>query len=624
MNTPRSKKTRLPARRRPRRKRQPEPLKTLDLEECRTREKHFEILAIIALFAFGVYHSVLYFGHTVVPISDFPDLYRVGRDILSLRLPARFKQAPVLGMLQVGCSYIVGGPDPNLKAGWLLNALLHPFNAVLLYLVAKQILGKSGLWLALLAILNPWIIYLLTEPIVETTYLFFILLTLYFMFRRSAWCYLFASITSMVRYEGAALILAAFVLDVVHAGNNRQRLKALGFSALAAVPLGLWMLGTILTWQPGSSHYLNVFSKSYKKAFGASAQNRTGLLLHLNLLWHVGFRPLLAPVTELKGMLRLTTPTAAQVRSVQAFYTVSKLLALAGTICGALSGLAKRNWKIVALLIFFVPYFILHAFYPYPLQRFHATIFWIALLLCWFGLLQVWNLLDAGRRVPRAVRLSLQAAVLVVALGWLVTLWPYMSKISPVSPPSRSVPYVAIALAGVLAAGRLYVYRLRHLLRELSTVAVLSLMIVSNQFRLVPLVNDGQRDAEFKLLAEWYTDYAENTDSPEKMGVYMAPIVGMFAPEYAEYIVRLPAADSPEAFVKACRAENITFVVWATREGLGQHHTGYKQLGLDKNIAVLRNGKSVGPYEFVKQLRAKRGYVNIYRLRKADPTKPSD
>ena len=55
-------------------------------------------------------------------------------------------------------------------------------------------------------------------------------------------------------------------------------------------------------------------------------------------------------------------------------------------------------------------------------------------------------------------------------------------------------------------------------------------------------------------------------------------------------------------------------MVWASREGLSSDHTGYYQLGLDKNIAFLRNPKSIGPYEFITQLGSKRGYVNIFRL----------
>ncbi|MCJ7728462.1 MAG: hypothetical protein MUO27_01055, partial [Sedimentisphaerales bacterium] len=59
-----------------------------------------------------------------------------------------------------------------------------------------------------------------------------------------------------------------------------------------------------------------------------------------------------------------------------------------------------------------------------------------------------------------------------------------------------------------------------------------------------------------------------------------------------------------------------TYVVWATREGYSHgQHTGYQQLGLNKNIAFLDKPRSIGPYEFVTQLGSERGFVNVFRLR---------
>jgi hypothetical protein len=587
----------------------------IDPELLAGRERYFEFFVIAALFAFGFYNSVLYFGHKVVPISDFPDLFRVGRDILSFKMPTRFKQAPVLGMLQYILSLFVGSESAGqraLTAGWLLNAILYPFNLILLWLVGKRIVGKSALWLAIIAIINPWVIYMLTEPIVETTLLFFTLITFYFMFRRSKWCYLFASITTMVRYEGATLILAAFVMDMIYGKDRRERIRAFAYSAAACVPLAFWMLATVLTWKSGTTHYLDVFfKKDYAKAFAESTQGRTGLWLHMRLLWDVGFRPLFRSIaeTEAIGM----RPTAAQSQSINTFFGFSQVFAGAGFAFGLVYGLVRRNWNILALLIFFVPYFILHAFYPYPLQRFHTSIFWIAMLLCWFGWRSLWKLIDGNGRVPRVVVLMLQALVVIISIIWLVQLVGHLPEISPDSPTSTFLPYIAITLVVLIFAGRIYVYRVAHFLRELSILAVLCLIIVSNQFSLVSLVRDGQREKEFKQLAEWYLEHA---GPGEKLGVYMAGIVRMFAPERAEDIVGLPGADSPQGFVQACYEQDITYVVWATREGTTRQHTGYNRLKLDQNIGFLREARDAGPYEFVERVGWERGWVHIFRLRR--------
>jgi len=210
------------------------------------RERYLDIVVGIALFAFGAYQSILYFGHKVVPISDFPDIVRVGHELLSFKLPSSFKIAPVTGLLQASLSYLVGGEYPDLTAGWLLNAILHPFTVLLLWLVGKKVLGRSAVWFALVATVNPWLLYMLREPLIETPLLFFVLLTAYLILKRSKWCYLAASITTVVRYEGAALILAAFVIDAIESKSRKQIVRSFIYSALAAMPLAIWLAGTAL------------------------------------------------------------------------------------------------------------------------------------------------------------------------------------------------------------------------------------------------------------------------------------------------------------------------------------------------------------------------------------------
>lgn len=574
-----------------------------DAAELAGEERYFEFFYAAVLLALGIYQSVLYFGHTVVPIPDFPDFFRVGREILSLKIPSSFKLAPVLGMLQYSLSLLLGGQHPDLTAGWLLNTLLHPFNLLLFWLVGKKVVGRSALWFAIVVILNPWVVYMLTEPVIETTLLFFVLLTFYFIFRRSNWCYLFAAITTMVRYEGAALIAAAFVMDMIYGKSRRERTRSIVYSAMAFIPLAIWLLATVLFWKSGTSHYFNVlFTKDYAKGFTEPVENRTGIVMHLNILWQAGFRPLLMPYP------------GSDTASLDAFWKLGKILAFAGFSFGAVYGLCKRQWKILALLVFFVPYFLLHSFYPYPLPRFHVIIFWIAVLICWFGLQNGWKLIDKNGYMPKGLILALQILSAVIAIVWLISLVPYLPQVSSISPSSAWLLYAATTVILLIFAARIFVYKYRCLPREILILVFSCLIIVSNQFTLAPLLGDGQREKEFKLLADWYV---ANARPGEKLGVYMCGVVKIFAPKYAEYIVGLPKAENPSEFVKACYENDITYVVWATREGLtNDEHTGYRQLRLDTNIAMLREPKNIGPYEFVTQLGSKRGYLNVFRLRR--------
>jgi hypothetical protein len=563
-------------------------------------ERRVEILTGVVLFAFGVYNSILYFGHTVIPNSDFPAFFQVGQALLSFRLPTNYKWVPVLGLLQNLLCYVSWGPVPNLTAGWLLNAILHPFSVVLLWLVGKKILGRSAVWFAAIAAINPWMIYSLTEPIVETSFLFFILLTVYLIFRRSRWAYLSASITMMTRYEGAALILAALVVDIIHRKDRRDVIKAIIYSALASLPLVIWLVLTIVTWQGGRTHYFEVlFSKEYAKSFVEPVSNRTGLLLHLQLLWQTGFRPLLIPYP------------GASAEFADTLVKLGKTAIVLGFLLGCIFGILKRRWEVLVVLLFFVPYFVLHAYYPYPLPRFHSTIFWIALLVAWFGLQSAGGLLVRKARMPLPITVLLQMVVIIVTGAWFVSFIPYFHQAAAISPTSASMPYVTMFAAAVIVAGRILVERFRGIPRHLCVASVLCLVITSNQFMLAQLLGDGKREIEFKQLGEWF---AANGQPGEKLAVYQND-TQLFAGKNAANVVGFPKATSPRELVDKLRQQGVTYVVWATREINSQHYPDYRYAGLDKNIAFLNKPRSIGCYEFVGQIGSERGYVNVFRLK---------
>lgn len=564
-------------------------------------EKHVEILTGVVLFAFGAYHSILYFGQNVVPNSDFPAFFRIGEELLSLQIPSSFKLAPVLGLLQNLLSYVTWGPSRELTAGWLLNAILHPFSVVLLWLVGKRIVGRSAAWLAIIASINPWTIYLLTEPIIETTFLFFVLLTLYLILRRSRWAYLFASITTMVRYEGAALIMAAFVADVIHRQNRRDIIKAFGYSALATLPLAIWMIMTVVTWHGGTTHYFNVFfSKAYSKDLAEPVSNRTGLGLHLKLLWQTGFQPLFIPYP------------GVGVSFADVVFKLSKTAGVVGFLLGCVFAVLKRRWEVLILVLFFLPYFLIHAYYPYPLTRFHSIIFWIALLIAWFGLQSAGEALARKALLPRQIRYAIYIALSITAFAWFAALASHFTDAAAISPVSASMPYVGALVTLIIAISRVLEHRCLFT-RYLFTASLLCLVIASNQFMLVRLVGDGKQELEFKQLGEWFAGAGQ---PGEKLAVYMKGPTQLFAGKNAQNVVDFSKEDNPRKLAEALRERGVKYVVWATREGFSHgQHTGYKQLNLDKNIAFLDKPRSIGCYEFVRQIGSPRGYVNVFRLK---------
>jgi hypothetical protein len=98
----------------------------------------------------------------------------------------------------------------------------------------------------------------------------------------------------------------------------------------------------------------------------------------------------------------------------------------------------------------------------------------------------------------------------------------------------------------------------------------------------------------------------------------MHQVVGIYAQKYADDIVGLPQAESSGEFTEACYQHGLTYVVWATREGLRDYSVRYRRLGLDKNIDRLKNPKTVPPYQFIERVGWEGGYVHIFRLQRRD------
>jgi len=565
------------------------------------QDKYFDYFAICILIAVGVYQSYILFGHKTVPISDFPAFVQTGHEILSFKCPSDFKRGPVTGVLQILFGKLAGGRFPDLRGGWLLNSVLHPLNLILLWLIGRRIIGRTAVWFVIIAMINPWTVYMLREPLAEMPLLFFVLLTIYLICRNSSWAYLTASVTTMVRYEGAALILAAFVMDMIYRKTKKEKIIAFVYSALACVPLILWLWGTLLQSirMESAESYLEVFTKKHTQYFLNAGKGKTGIVMHLGLIWNVGFKPLV--MIDLKSSQE----------SFNTLWSISKFTALATFAFGAVYGLLKRNRLIFILLIFFVPYFLVHAFYPYPIPRFHSTVFWIALLISIFGLKQIWVIVNGKLPLPSVVIKVFEAVVLIIALFLITPLASYLQRLAEFCSVVKFLPLVVIFAVILIVLLRVFLYRFKYLLSDAAVAAVMILVVLSNQFSLSPLLGDGKQDIEFKYLADWFT---ANAKPDEKMAVYMWATVKIFAPKYDKCFVGFPYADSPESLVEKLRQENVTYVCWASREGFSRDPHGDRVLNLQNTIPFLVNTQDEGPYKFITQIRSQGRFINVFRL----------
>jgi len=583
---------------------------TLSIPSDDAKEKYLVIFIIVVLLVFGAYQSIQYYGHQVVPNSDFPAFVRTGNSLLAFVLPASFKRAPVLGLLQAASSRVVGGQHPDLTAGWLLNSILHPFSLLLLYLIARKILDGGGWLYAIIVAVNPWTVALLVQPIAETTMIFFMLLTVYFILRRSNWCYLFASIATMTRYECAALILGAFVFDIITRETKRERLKALLYSALASVPLGLWLLATKLTWQPGvSRHYFGHFT---------SSRGHIGME-YFRWLWETAFMPLLQLPASVKAAFVARPETSAEASSiaeaVKTLSAFSKFIAVTGCLVAIVYSLIKRQWKFVPLIIFLGGYVGIHSMRALTRHRYCLPAVWVALLLCCYGWQSIWKMVNWKNWIQRRVIIALQLIVVAAAGIWLAMLLPHLAAAARLSTTSRFLPYVAAGVITLIFAVQTFIYKAKYVWRDAALSMLTCLMVASGQFVLVRQVGSGKTDVEFKMLADWYV---QNARPGEKLAATLTNVMRFFAPKQSKYFVPTETigGDNAARFVRKCYKRDITYIAWDSRIGLTPTNSYYKKWGIDR-IAMLSAPRSTGPYEFITQLKySDRRYINLFRLRK--------
>ncbi len=567
--------------------------------------KYLELFIALSLLAFGIFHSVKFWAYAPMPHPDSPYFIRVGHELLALDVPSSFKRAPVVGLLQALLSYLVGGRHPDLTAGWLLNSLLHPLNALLLWLVGRKIIGKAADFLAVILILNPWVFLRLTETIAETTLMFFTLLTFYFIFRRSNWCYLFAALASMVRYEGAALIVAAFVTDMIMSDNARLRWRALARSALAMIPLLLWLLGTHLTYREGAGHYFGHYlgGKNYD------------LLKYLTLIWQTSVMPLFEFAPKLGS-----SPSVV-------FWGISKVITFVVFMFGGVYALLKRRWDVLALLTFFILYFIVHAGRTSAKERYYAPLFWIVVMVCCLGLRGLWRIVAHKFQFSRRAIYALQVVVLLVSLVWTGILVSYLPDYCPAV---SFLPWLALFVLAVIYFARLYVHGVSRFMGDLALLAVVFLTVVSNQFVLAErMAMKGVHDIEFKLMVDWYR---QNAQPGEKLLTSLpAPVRMMVSPEEMDSFQHTAYVDSadPVAFTRDCLRQGVVYVTWDSRIGTATRNSYYKRWHIEKIRMLieprslmlmesdpLRPGRPrpVAYYKFLTGVGNRYRHINIFRL----------
>jgi len=578
----------------------------IDNAKMNSRETSFDVLITVALFVFGTAFSVIFWGYQPVPNPDFFGFIEVARAVLSWQFSSiDYRQLPGLGLLQIGFSFFIEGEMADLKAGWLLNAILYPCNIVLVWLIGKRINGESAVWVAILVAINPFVLKLTVVPIAETTFLFFILLTFYCIFRQSRFSYLVASLSTMVRWEGAALIFVAFVIDMINCSSNRQRIRAFVCSILAVVPLTMWILLTIWYWDSQGDFY-------FRRTVGPGKESG-GFLEYINMMWKMGFYPLYsAAISIVSDSVNFATLSKVVMENL------SKVAILGMLVFGTVHGFLNRQWEMLALHTFLWPYLLIHSMAS-VLSRHAIATHWILLIVFLYGLQSAWKLIDKSWPVRQGIIKALQSLVFVLALIYIWKLSLYHQKFLEVNRSLLFVPYVAMLTVTIVMLVKMLLHKGKSLGTNLLASLLVCCMIVTGQPHLVSALGDGKKNFEFKLLADWYR---ENAEPGKKMVVTLGYTTGYFSGWSQDYIIRYKEikADSPADFVQQCQDLNITYIAWDSKHGLkGVRREVYYNKWAMKNIDLLEAPRDVGPYTFITQIkRDEKHYINVFRLSKKE------
>lgn len=553
------------------------------------------------LLVFGIYKSVTLFGAYPVPNPDFPGFVSIGQKLLDFEIPKNFKRAPLVGMLQVGLSNFIDDDQPMLTAGWLLNAILCVFNVILVWLVGKKIIGNSAIWLAIVAMLNPWVLRSQVNPIAETTMIFFMLISLFFIFRCSNWAYVFASIASMVRYECVILIFIALLMDLIKRKTKKERLLALLWSFIALVPFLLWMLGTYMYWETSrGTHYLRNYG-----------HGMIGMGF-IELLWQAVFMVLFQLPTAVKAMfVRPATheEAAALAGFIKILYVSSRITAVLGCLVAVVYGLCKRNWNLLALLLFLSLYIFAHATRPASHHRYCVPISWITLLVAWYGLQSCWKLLNKNNRIPKSFSLVLQLIIFIIVFIWLIGLIPFLSRMAPHCVKAAWLPYAAIGTVTLILILRFCLFKFKNWSGNLVLATLICLMVVSQHFMTGRIINNGAYYLEFRHLLDWYKTSAK---PGEKLATRWTSVLHHMSVSRKSDLISIKSlkSDTFSGFVQNCHRKNITYIAWSAR---GSKKT---KVGIENLHPVLGTAESNSSLKFIKQIRVGKNQINIFRLRR--------
>jgi hypothetical protein len=326
---------------------------------------------------------------------------------------------------------------------------------------------------------------------------------------------------------------------------DRERLRVvITRTALALMPLAIWLVLTALTWATRSQdHYLRQIGERWQ----------------VDLAW-----PLHATLDCVFGPERLSVPVWAAEAEPWLRGTARGGI-VAAAVFGAAVLLWRRDRAVLSALTLFAGYVLIHAVFPFRagFERFGYPPAPLVVLAAGVGV-SVFVTGVAGGVRSRALR-SVLLVIVAVPLVILVRseasrLWGLLIR-----RPEWITSLPLFALAGVTFVWAAAWRNPRRVLRWIVAYAALCLLALVQMRVALPLLGDGRERINDVKAARWIRDHTAPdegvlSDSPGLLRLY----AGARSPKRFVGLGEIAAESWPDILAE-CRARGIRYMIWHDR-----------------------------------------------------------
>jgi hypothetical protein len=533
------------------------------------------ILVLLLLFTAFAVQIARHANNFYVPESDFFDYKEKAVQLSNFDYPENFKRPPLFPVAIAVFAVPFSGPYQELYAAELIVALSALFSLLFIYRISFRFLGKHALWIAWVFAMHPTTLRMAIKPKPEMFVTVFILWAIDRFLGGDRKAYLIAFLATMVRYEGALVIVAFFVVDFIF---NKARIKSLFYSFLAGLPLVLWTL----------LHSEGSDGGSYGNYFNSYSLN----ISYLESLW--------------RGLLAFLP---------YQYFNVWFILAFSLFIFGVVWGLKKYRSHTIVLLVFIAGFVAMHTIWPFNNVDYLVIVGWSLFAFIGLGAVTfakfILNRINFNERIVLAVSLNFLAIVVFLTATHKFQYEQFYPN--------------ALVMLSFLVSAATFLYFLKQTSPKfnwnyypLGLAVLILLAFWLNSKNNGDFFDIHYSKAEFRKAGEWFE---ENFQQGDKMAIAQPTVVSYFTKLDKEKdflrITEIPN-DEPGQINSWLKEQNVTYITWLSTNKVEQDVNAWESWKRDNRgwtlIKFLEKGNDLEGFEMVHEIKIGPRWGYIYKV----------